>query len=35
MIKFFVNGIRNRQNLSLKNNYGYMRNNILGNVSSK
>jgi len=26
-------GIRNRQNLSLKNNYGYMRNNILGNVS--
>jgi hypothetical protein len=28
-------GIRNRQNLSLKNNYGYMRNNILGNVSSK
>jgi len=29
----WFNGVRNRRNISLKNNYGYMRNNKLGNVS--
>jgi hypothetical protein len=29
----WFDGVRNRRNISLKNNYGFMRNNKLGNVS--
>jgi hypothetical protein len=29
----WFDGVKNRRNISLKNNYGFMRNNELGNVS--